>query len=121
MKLGENFRRKARYCADGHKTETPASVTYSAVLSRDSEKHSSVAYHYIRWAVAAGIISVAWIPTGENLSDVFTKRLAEAVRGYLSVGGPSPDRIGRTRRALVGGDYRTTKESLPLLLLILPF
>ena len=36
VKLGENFRRKARYCADGHKTETPASVTYSTVVSRDS-------------------------------------------------------------------------------------
>ena len=37
VKLGENFRRtKARYCADGHKTGAPASVTYSAVVSRDS-------------------------------------------------------------------------------------
>ena len=29
VKLGENFRRKARYCADGHKTETPLSVSYT--------------------------------------------------------------------------------------------
>eukprot|EP00980_Cylindrotheca_fusiformis_P001039 scaffold282_cov121-Cylindrotheca_fusiformis.AAC.1 len=36
VKLGENFRRKARYCADGHKTAPPASVTYSTVVSRDS-------------------------------------------------------------------------------------
>jgi Reverse transcriptase (RNA-dependent DNA polymerase) len=36
VKLGENFRRKARYCADGHKTGEPASVTYSTVVSRDS-------------------------------------------------------------------------------------
>ena len=36
IKLGENFRRKARYCADGHKTETPKAVTYSSVVSRDS-------------------------------------------------------------------------------------
>jgi len=36
VKLGENFRRKARYCADGHKTQTPASVTYSSLVSRDS-------------------------------------------------------------------------------------
>lgn len=27
IKLGENFRRKARYCADDHKTGAPASVT----------------------------------------------------------------------------------------------
>ena len=36
IKLGENFRRKARYVADGHKTETPDSVTYSSVVSHDS-------------------------------------------------------------------------------------
>jgi hypothetical protein len=36
VKLGENFRRKARLVADGHKTETPSSVTYSSVVSRDS-------------------------------------------------------------------------------------
>ena len=36
VKFGENFRRKARYCADGHKTGAPASVTYSTVVSRDS-------------------------------------------------------------------------------------
>jgi hypothetical protein len=36
IKLGENFRQKARLVADGHKTETPASITYSTVVSRDS-------------------------------------------------------------------------------------
>ena len=36
VKLAENFRRKARFVADGHKTETPTSVTYSTVVSRDS-------------------------------------------------------------------------------------
>ena len=36
VKLGENFRRKARYCADGHKTEAPSAITYSSVVSRDS-------------------------------------------------------------------------------------
>ena len=36
VKLGENFRRKARFCADGHKTGAPASVTYSTVVARDS-------------------------------------------------------------------------------------
>ena len=36
IKLGENFRRKARLVADGHKTQPPASVTYSSVVSRDS-------------------------------------------------------------------------------------
>ena len=36
VKLGENFRRKARYCANGSTTDTPTSLTYSSVVSRDS-------------------------------------------------------------------------------------
>ena len=36
IKMGENFRRKARLVAGGHKTETPSSITYSSVVSRDS-------------------------------------------------------------------------------------
>ena len=36
VKMGENFRRKARFVAGGHKTKPPASITYSSVVSRDS-------------------------------------------------------------------------------------
>ena len=36
VKLGENFQRKARWVADGHKTSAPSAVTYSTVVSRDS-------------------------------------------------------------------------------------
>lgn len=36
VKLGENFRRKARLVAGGHLTEIPTSQTYSSVVSRDS-------------------------------------------------------------------------------------
>ena len=36
IKLGENFRRKARLVAGGHTTDTPSSLTYSSVVSRDS-------------------------------------------------------------------------------------
>ena len=36
IKMGENFRRKARMVAGGHKTVTPSSLTYSSVVSRDS-------------------------------------------------------------------------------------
>ena len=35
VKMGENFRRKARFVAGGHSTETPTSLTYSFVVSRD--------------------------------------------------------------------------------------
>ena len=31
-----DFRRKARLVGDGHKTETPSSVTYSSVVARNS-------------------------------------------------------------------------------------
>jgi hypothetical protein len=36
VKMGENFRRKACFVADGHKTKTPAAMTYSSVVLRDS-------------------------------------------------------------------------------------
>jgi hypothetical protein len=34
--MGENFRQKARLVANGSRTETPAALTYSSVVSRDS-------------------------------------------------------------------------------------
>ena len=36
IKFAENFRRKARMVAGGHKTVTPSALTYSSVVSRDS-------------------------------------------------------------------------------------
>ena len=36
VKMGENFRRKARMVAGGHTTEAPATLTYSSVVSQDS-------------------------------------------------------------------------------------
>ena len=36
IRMGEIFRRKARYVADGHTTEILAILTYSSVVSRDS-------------------------------------------------------------------------------------
>jgi hypothetical protein len=36
VKMGENFRRKARFVADDHKTKTPTTMTYSPVVSTDS-------------------------------------------------------------------------------------
>ena len=33
--MGKNFRHKARFVAGGHTTETPMSLTYSSVVSRD--------------------------------------------------------------------------------------
>ena len=36
VKTGKNFRRKAQFAADGHKTNTPEEMTYLSVVSRDS-------------------------------------------------------------------------------------
>ena len=36
IKMDGKFTRKARLVADGHKTDTPSSITYSSVVSRDS-------------------------------------------------------------------------------------
>ena len=36
IKMGENFRRKARLVANGNETEAPPTMTYSSVVSRDS-------------------------------------------------------------------------------------
>ena len=36
VKMGENFCRKARFVAGGHMTETPSTLTYSSIVSRDS-------------------------------------------------------------------------------------
>ena len=35
IKMGKNFRWKARMVAWGHTTETPAALTYASVVSRD--------------------------------------------------------------------------------------
>ena len=35
IKMAENFRRKARLVAGGHRTKPPSAITYSPVVSRD--------------------------------------------------------------------------------------
>ena len=48
-----------------------------------NKKHASIAYHAIRWAVAAGIVRVGKVDSDENLADAFTKRLPAIKRDYL--------------------------------------
>lgn len=47
------------------------------------KKHCALAYHVVRWVVAAGIAVIGWIPTGLNLSDAMTKRLTVQARERL--------------------------------------
>lgn len=55
----------------------------SKVDSVLNKKHSSIAYHAVRWTVAAGAIRVGKIGTDENIADAFTKRLSIDKRKYL--------------------------------------
>jgi len=48
-----------------------------------NKKHSSIAYHAVRWSVAAGVLRVGWVNTHENIADAFTKRLSAQKRDYL--------------------------------------
>ena len=55
----------------------------SNVESSFNKKHSSIAYHFSRRNVAAGVCQIAWVPTGENIADAMTKRLSKDTRDYL--------------------------------------
>ena len=55
----------------------------SKVESVLNKKHNSLAYYYVCWAVAVGIITLWWISGNESLADVFTKLLSETVQEYL--------------------------------------
>ena len=55
----------------------------SLVESVLNKKHNSIAYHYVRWNVAAEVIEASWIESKRNLVDPFTKRLDVAQRDFL--------------------------------------
>ena len=50
----------------------------SKVDSTLNKKHCSIAYHSVRWAVAAGSAIIRWINTDLNIADAMTKRLTVA-------------------------------------------
>ena len=53
------------------------------VESTLNKKHSQIAYHFVRWCVAAGIVTISWIDGKVNLADAMTKRLSQSVRESL--------------------------------------
>ena len=55
----------------------------SKIDSTLNKKHCSLAFHATRWAVAAGIVSIGWIPTDLNIADAMTKRLTSTKRELL--------------------------------------
>ena len=48
-----------------------------------NKKSCSVAYNNLQSVVAANISIMAWIETGSNIADLFTKRLPTQTRNYL--------------------------------------
>jgi hypothetical protein len=48
-----------------------------------SKKHTSICYHRVREAVAAGIVWIAKVDSKENLADLLTKQLSNEARGYI--------------------------------------
>jgi hypothetical protein len=62
-----------------------ASVVKNSTLIESTlhKKHSSLAYHFVRWHVAAGVISVSWIDSQHNLADTYTKLLPKTTRDRL--------------------------------------
>ena len=50
-------------------------------LSKDNKfhartKHIDIRYHYIREVVEAGKVQMVYVPTSDNIVDIFTKALA---------------------------------------------
>ena len=55
----------------------------SNVKSKLNKKHNFLAFHAIRWALAADLLRVTWIDGSENLADALTKNLSREVKKYL--------------------------------------
>ena len=51
--------------------------------SEMKRKHVSIAYHFVREAIAAKIIDLHWISSSENFSDICTKSLGSTLHGSI--------------------------------------
>ena len=45
-------------------------------IHHQRSKHSDVKYHYVRLEIQNGVLELAYIPTDNNVADVFTKPVA---------------------------------------------
>ena len=55
----------------------------SRIISSLHKKHSSIAYHAVRSAVASEVIRIGWIPSQQDLADAKTKMLSNVQRDKL--------------------------------------
>jgi hypothetical protein len=85
VKLGENYRRKARLVAGGHKTGVPTSITYSSVVSRDSVRICLLAAALNGLDVLACDIKGAYLtaPARENVVTAAGKEFGPLWKGKL--------------------------------------
>jgi Reverse transcriptase (RNA-dependent DNA polymerase) len=70
--MGVPIERTSWLLGDNQSVITQSTVPSSTLTKR----HNALAYHRVRWAVAAGIIKFVKIPGSENVSDALTKFLA---------------------------------------------
>ena len=70
--MGVPIEKSTWLLGDNQSVITQCTVPQSTLTKR----HNALAYHRIRWAVAAGVIKFVKIPGKENISDCLTKYLA---------------------------------------------
>ena len=67
----ENFKRKARYVAGGHKTEAPAAMTYASVISRETVRVALTIAALNALEVKAADVEGAYL-TAPNIEKIWT-------------------------------------------------
>jgi len=70
---GLNYNRIPIYCDN----KSAIAMTVNPV-QHSMTKHISIRYHFIRERVQEGTIELHFVPTDEQLADIFTKPLTEA-------------------------------------------
>jgi hypothetical protein len=83
VKMGKNFRRKARLVANGNETETPSTLTYSSVVSRDS----------VRIALLVASLDNLQLPSC-NIQNVYLT--ADCREKAYIIAGPEFGKLGRS-------------------------
>ena len=93
VKIGENFHRKARFVASRHTTETPASLTYSSVVSHDT----------IRIALTIAALNDLQVMSCDIQNTYLTAACCEKIWMYAGPEfGSEKGSIMLTRKALYG-------------------
>lgn len=83
----DNFARKARMVAGGHTTETPSSLTYASVVSRDSVRIALTMAALNDLEVKAGDIQNAYLqaPCSERITTVCGPEFGELYEGQTAI------------------------------------